>query len=481
MQSLKINWQDLMKFSNIATQRLTPYDLNNLIQFSLKHKYPLLVLAHLLLGVLIYLEPYSCRFYSALVFFSGCYYIVRNRDANQQALFAAAYITGSEVLLRMVDGASYEFAKYTVCIFTLLGIFYSGFSRKSWLYVLYFLLLVPSLLLTNDFLHMSRREINVLIMTFSGPICLAFLSIYTFGKRVSFVQMSRLLLFAALPVVAIATKVFLQSPDPELIGSVTSNPHFSGMYGPNQVSTALGLGMFLFFSRAILNSGSRRMFVFNLLLGSFLAYVGLLTFSRGGMITGFCAIITTVVFVFFKSKDYGRSKAKTGLIAFLVCFFAVFSLISYETGGLLMKRYANRDKMGHVRKDRGNDRRSIATKEIKLFIKNPVLGVSVTEAEKIRRNEGKEVHSHSEITRMLAEHGLFGFIGVLILILTPARLLFYKRQNVFLAVFFVFWFLTVNHSGMRLVAPAFFYALMLLQIDLSNATFFCRSQSKRPV
>jgi hypothetical protein len=41
------------------------------------------------------------------------------------------------------------------------------------------------------------------------------------------------------------------------------------MFEPNQVSTALGLGIFVFFSRAILNSESRHIAMLNLILGSF--------------------------------------------------------------------------------------------------------------------------------------------------------------------------------------------------------------------
>lgn len=471
-----------MKFSNIVTKRIDSNNLNNLIQFCLKNKYLLLVLAHFLLGVLIYLQPLSCRFYSALVFIAGCLYIVLNRNKNQQVLFVIAYLAGSEVLFRMVDGASYEFAKYTILIFSLFGVFYSGFSRKSLLYLLYFLLLVPSLLITNDFLLMSRDQINVVIMSNIGPICLTGLAIYTFGKKVTFAQISQMLLLLALPSIAIATNVFLQNPDVKLLIHADSNPKFSGLFGPNQVCTTLGMGMFLFFLRAILNSQSRIIFAINLFIGSFLAYVGLLTLSRAGMITGFCALVVTGVFVFYKSKDYGKSKVKSGLIAFLVCFFAVFSLISYHTDGLLVKRYTNRDHLGRTKRVKESDRLSIASREVNLFIKNPVLGASVGEAEKVRMADlGREIHSHDEITRTLAEHGSFGILSILILIVTPVWLFFYKRQNVFLAGFFVFWFLTINHSGMRLVAPAFFYALMLLQIDLSNVAFFSRVKQKRTV
>lgn len=447
--------------------------MNNLIRFCINNKYLLLVFAHLLLGVLLYLDPGIGKFYSLLVFIVCGSSIVIHRNNNHQALFAAAYVTGNEVLLRMVQGASHEFAKYTVVIFSVLGIYYSGFSRKSWLYLVYLLLLVPSFLLMNDLAHLTKKEVALLIMTLSGPVCLAFLSFYAFGKQISFAQASRMLLFAALPVLAIGTNVFLHSPDIKLIGSVASNPYFSGFFGPNQVATALGMGMCLFFIRAILNAETRVLFVTNLLLGSFLAYVGLVTFSRGGIITGFCTVVVTALYVFFKSKDYGKSKAKTGLIAFLVCFFSVFTLISYQTDNLLLKRYTNRTKLGEVKKDKPADRGAIATKEVKLFIKNPVLGVGTTVAEKMRMNGDQKINSHNEITRMLAEHGLFGFIGVIILFATPGWC-FFKWKNVLLPTFFVFWFFSINHSCMRLVMPAFFYALMLLQVDLSHTDFFSR-------
>lgn len=475
-------WQVLQEFSNIVNPDLHPIDLKDLTRFCLKNKYPLLILAHLMLGALIYWKPNGCRFYSALLFFSGICYIIKTRNRNQEVLLAAAYVTGIEVLVRMVNGGGYEFAKYTVLIFALLGIYYSGFSKKSWLYVLYLLLLVPSLLLIDGLKDLSRSGINTIIGHLSGPICLGFLSVYAFEKKVSFSQLSNLLLLAALPTVSLAFYVFLGSPDPKCILGVGSNNHFSGLFGPNQVSTALGLGMFIFFARAILNSEPRTHFALNLSLGTFLGYTGLLTFSRAGMITGFFAMIATVVFVFLKSESYGRQKAKLGLVAFLFCFTAIFVSVSYQTHGLLVKRYTNRDHLGHTKRDKAGDRRALATEEVKLFVKNPLLGVGVTEAEHSRKVRlGGEYQSHDEITRMLAEHGSLGFIGVLILMLTPGWLFLYKRKNVLLAAFFVFWFLTVNHSSMRLVAPAFFYALMLLEVDLAQASFFNRRLAREPL
>jgi O-antigen ligase len=51
---------------------------------------------------------------------------------------------------------------------------------------------------------------------------------------------------------------------------------------------------------------------------------------------------------------------------------------------------------------------------------NPIFGVGVGKGAEIREDEtGVKVLSHDEITRMLAEHGTLGILGLLILFFTP--------------------------------------------------------------
>ena len=76
--------------------------------------------------------------------------------------------------------------------------------------------------------------------------------------------------------------------------------------------------------------------------------------------------------------------------------------------------------------------------------------------------------SHNEITRLLAEHGVFGIVALLILICTPLITYFTNREHVFLLPFFIFWLLTINHAAMRLAAPAFIYALTLLKVHFKD-------------
>ena len=39
-----------------------------------------------------------------------------------------------------------------------------------------------------------------------------------------------------------------------------------------------------------------------------------------------------------------------------------------------------------------------------------------------------------------------------------------NKKNYFFYAFLAFWFATINHSGMRIAAPSFLYALALLNV-----------------
>ena len=445
-----------------------------IVNFSIDKNYFLFLFVHVILGCILYFFPGLGFLYGICVPLLGLIYVILTKNKNNEILQVAAYSIGSEVLLRMTNGVlSFEFAKYSLILFALLGIFYSGFSKKSILYLVYILLLIPSILIENDILRMTRSTYNQIVFDLLGPISLGIISIYTFNKKVTFAQLNGILLSIGFPILICAIYVFLYSPEISIITSVESNSSFSGGFGPNQVATALGIGMFVFFFQFLLRSKTRIHFVINLLLFSFISYVGLLTFSRGGIITGFVACIALLLFVYINSKDYGKRKAKYGFIYLITVFIAILSLINFQTNGLIEKRYSNKDHLGRLKRDKSMDRKELAKDEINLFVKNPIVGVGVGNGNQIREIKlGSKVNSHDELTRLLAEHGLFGFLCILILVLTPVFLFLKSKENIFLGVFFIIWFLTINHSGLRIAAPAFLYSLMLLKVSVKDERFF---------
>ena len=94
--------------------------------------YLILILIHVIIGVSVYGLPVLAKIYSVAMIVFGLYFVIRNRNRNNEVLYAAAYIVGSEVFLRMTGGnINYEFAKYSVIIFCIIGFFYSGFSKNA--------------------------------------------------------------------------------------------------------------------------------------------------------------------------------------------------------------------------------------------------------------------------------------------------------------------------------------------------------------
>ncbi len=432
--------------------------------------YLYLILIHLIIGVVVFLLPFTAKIYGYSIFIFGVIYIIKNQNRNNEVLIAAAYVVGSEVFLRMTGGNPlYEISKYGVMSFILMGMYYSGFSKGAVPYWIFMLLLVPGVVMSAFVLNFDTNIRNAIAFNISGPVCLGLASLYTFRRKIALEEINTILLSMGLPIVTCMVYLSLYTPNvQEVITGTESNFQTSGGYGPNQVATVLGLGMFIFFSRLILDSKTKFQIIINLIIALNITYRGMVTFSRGGMITGFLMIVLLVVFLYFKSNYTGKVKLNYIIMLLVFAMLGTWAYTSFQTGGLIDKRYANQDAAGRVKASQFTGREDVAQNEINTFLKNPVFGVGVGKGAEVREDEtGMQVLSHDEITRMLAEHGALGIVGLLILFFTPLVLYLENKFNMFLLCFVAFWFLTINHAAMRTAAPAFVYSLSLLNVRLA--------------
>ena len=433
--------------------------------------YLYLILFHIVIGVMGYLFPFSTKIYGYSIFIFGAYYIIKKQNRNNEALIVAAYVVGSEVFLRMTGGNPlYEISKYGVISFLFIGMYFSGFSKGATPYWIFLLLLVPSLIISTFVLDFDTNIRTTIAFNISGPVCLGIASLYTYRRKIALDQMNNILFSMGLPIITCMIYLTLYTPNiRDVITSTQSNFETSGGYGPNQVATFMGLGMFIFFSRVILESPSKFLLITNLIIALNISYRGMLTFSRGGMVTGFLMIILLLLFLYFKSNYRGRVKLNYIIVFVTLALMATWGYTSFQTGGLIDKRYANQDAKGRVKEDKFTGREEIAVSEIDMFLKNPIFGVGVGKGVELRKSDtGIFVLSHDEITRMLAEHGTLGIIALLILFFTPLVLYLENKFNMFMLCFVLFWLLTINHAAMRTAAPAFVYSLSLLNVQLGS-------------
>ena len=426
-----------------------------------------LILFHVGVGFLVFLFPFVSKIYGYAIFILGPLYIIKKQNKNNEALMAAAYVVGSEVFLRMTGGNPlYEISKYGVMVFIFIGMYFSGFSKGATPYWIFILLLIPGVVLSTFVLNFGTDIKNAIAFNISGPACLATASLYTFRRKIPSDQMNTILLCMGLPIVACMTYLTFYTPNiRDVVTSTQSSFETSGGFGPNQVATILGLGMFIFFSRIILESRTKYMFIINLIVAMNISYRGIVTFSRGGMITGFLMIILLLFFLYSKSNFKGRVKLNYLIVLVSLAMIATWTYTSFQTGGLIDKRYANQDAAGRKKESQLTGREDVAKGEIDVFLANPFFGVGVGKGVEVRKAEtGDGTLSHDEITRMLAEHGTLGIIGLLILFFTPLFLYIENKFNMYLLCFVAFWFLTINHAAMRTAAPAFVYSLSLINV-----------------
>lgn len=431
--------------------------------------YIYLLIIHALIALIVFTIPFLSKIYALLIPIIGFYFVYKNKNKNNEVLLVAAYMVGVEVFLRMTGGNfNNEFVKVNVMFFMVLGMIYSNFSINAFIYWAFLLLLIPGILITSSNADFTADVKKLLVFNLSGPFCLAISAIYMYQRKISFTYLQNIIIAMGLPVVTTTVYLFLFNPSvKDVVTGTQSNFETSGGFGPNQVSTVLGLGMFIFFSQLVLFSKSKKLMVLNGVLVLLISYRAIVTFSRGGVITGIVMITCLLFLLYYFANVKGRRKFILVFLLTALMAGGIWSYSSLQTSGLINKRYANEDGAGRTKKDRLGGREQIMDEEIKLFMDNPVTGVGPGMGKSLRKESfGTESASHNEITRMLSEHGLLGILGLIILFITPFILYINNRQHLYFLSFYFFWLLTINHAAMRTAAPAFVYALSLLSVQV---------------
>jgi len=371
--------------------------------------------------------------------------------------YACAYIAGAEVMWRM-SGAEvfWESGKYAVALVLIIGILRTGAVGRPNASLLYFLLLVPScfipLLNPSVPWEWARQELS---FNMSGPLVLM-LAVWFFSSiQMSAIELIKTLLLLITPILGtcfVTVRGVLTAGNIEW--SDKSMRIASSGYAPNQVSTVLGLGAFLCLLAAILLAGRYRKLQLTLFaLALVCAAQASLTFSRGGL---YAAGVGTLGAGFFFLRSPGARKQVLSafvVIALISAFVAVPALNSF-TGGKLGERFQETSTTG---------RTQLMNTEIQLWQMYPAFGVGPGKTGPVISGllETRPA-AHTEFTRMLGEHGIFGLVAFVVILYMAIRFTVRapSTQARAMVVGLGLWTAaTMMSSAMRLAAPGFILGL----------------------
>lgn len=418
-----------------------------------------LLILHIPLGVLMYNFGALGIVHPTAVFALGLYFAIQRSEPLERVAYVVAYIIGVEVLLRMAGAPVYwEFGKYASAALMIIALARRGLFQIPGPALLYLLLLLPACLVTimvSDW-QVGRGRLS---FNMSGPICL-FVSCWFFSQiKLTPGQLRKLFLLIAVPLVSVAVAtLFFTVSSPYLEFTNESNRMTSGGFGPNQVSSMLGLGAFLATASFILFKNDVRTSILLGVLTLLFAAQSVLTFSRGGM---YAAIGALVFLVIFQAGNFRQLLGRfVPVLAVAAIFlFIIFPALNDFTGGKLEERFESSDT---------TNRLDIMALELQIFAENPLFGAGVGEAIDERYDMSRHFSaSHTEFTRLLSEHGTLGMLAILSLIAATVQNL---RKQSFglgraLVVGSVIWSgLFMANSGMRLAAPAFMWGLSFAMI-----------------
>ena len=432
--------------------------LNRIIENKL-----LLISIHIVIG---YLATFSFfpKIFGAISIVVPIIYLISQKNFNEEAFIFSSYIVGAEVFLRMTNSlVFYESGKYAVIIFLTLGFFLSRFNHKFGIqYLFYFLI---GILFTRVPEGESIR--NAIAFNLSGPFVLGVSAIYFYKRKIKKEILLNALFSMLLPIFSIITYLYLKTPDlKDIIFGGAANFETSGGFGPNQVATVIGLGIFIIIIFILMKKRITGFVLLDSLMLFYFIYRGLLTFSRGGIITGIIALIVFAIFYIISNKNSLQVFVKYIAIG-LVFSISIWVYTSGVTGGMLDNRYAGKNARGIQKEDITSGRIDILETQIIGFVDTP-LGIGVGNGKYKRQELDTHVTaaSHNEAGRLIEEHGIFGFTILIGLLIIPLFNIWNSTnyQRAFLISFYLIWFLTINHSAMRIALPGFIYALSLIII-----------------
>ena len=403
--------------------------------------------------------------HAVLVTLAGVRWALLGR--SRLVIYTLAYIAGCEVLWRMAEARVFwEYGKYAIALVAVVALVSewrrAGGRLRAFEPLVLLAALLPAVVLAM--LDLSPDEaFDQISFNLSAYLALVVAALYLWGRPVARRTAGGLLLALMAPISGVlflaSYSTFSQIGVDSFVGA--SSWIRSGDFGANQVANVLSLGALAGFILLVLLPRARAARLLIALLTVGMIVQSILTFSRGGLYSLLLAGLALGMHLWRAPGARGRFLALLAAFTILV-FGGIYPWLDDISTGAVTARFQDLDTTGRL---------ELAQADLLAFEENRLLGTGVGGSMPYHEYVlGDSVGTHTEYTRLLAEHGLF---GVFIIALMGWMLLKrYVRTQPGLArgisAAMAVWSLSIMaHSATRIVAISLAFALALVDWQLN--------------
>lgn len=439
-------------------------------------------LFHAGLGLICTVTPVFLIVWFYLIFITSIWKSYNLLGKKKPGLFLTlfSYLISFELLDRMSKTSPFipfELSKYLLVFVGILGIVKLGVRSNRGL-------LMAFLVTPAAFYDFSNQTTYFdIINYYLGPLAVGFGIAFADKLKISEIELSQLLKVIWLTCLSSLLFTYIKTPDyDDITFSLGANFAATGGFASNQVSTVLGLGMFLSFCsiKRNWNFAGIKWLDYIVLIG--FIFQGLLSFSRGGMMVGVAGIFIVLMIPEYnnvKVRATNHSKKLIFTIVSLLLLYGVFEIANNITGGQLLLRYQG-ETAGTLRGTKEvtidhfvTGRLGIFEQDVNLWLNNFFTGVGIGASRFLRDLNRIGVAPHVELSRLLADHGILGLIYVFLLFFKLPLDAWNKNANgknrVLVMVLIILAILTTFHAAMRTFLTPLFIIIGSLKV-MDNKT-----------
>lgn len=443
------------------------------------------IIFHVVLGVVSVSSKWPLIFWYYLIILSAGVQFFTRKNLEHMMIYLLGYSLAVEVMARAIGATPFipdQIGKYLGVVGFAFGLALGGPIKRISIYGVTMLILsVPALIVAP---YDSYKPV---VYNYFGLLALILGVIYCSRQIMTFKNFKELGRIIVYPVISLAVYTIFKAAQIEKIDyGLTANFESSGGRFTNQVSTLFGLAIGIL---ALAYITKQLLFKHKLIDISLLLLFltrGLLTFSRGGMLTAILAILIIIIFpkakAAWQDKEVVLRRFSAGPVfaAILIVSIAFIAINSYTDNYLLYRYQGKTERSLQTGFDNSVDidqissgRYSIMMSDLRMFIAYPALGVGVgySKIERVNFGGGEGLNAHLEISRLLAEHGLPGLVLVIMIFFYP----FFKAYNEpnnyrksIMLLFLIMGLASTFHSAMRTMITPLLFAFAFINFVPTN-------------